>query len=84
MEPETLEIINQIQQIRAKEEIDICFTLDAGPNIHLLYFEEDIEQVRKLIVDIYLKTINKIWIDDKVGSGPEKIVNFQPRRKATK
>ena len=75
MEPETVRIIKRIQQIREKEGLDICFTLDAGPTIHLIYFEENIEQVRKIIVeDLLQKDKQKIWIDDKIGTGPEKII----------
>jgi diphosphomevalonate decarboxylase len=71
MEPETIRIINQIQQFREERNIRICFTLDAGPNVHLLYFEEDYEQVRKLIVECLLKNDKQNnWIDDKIGSGP--------------
>jgi diphosphomevalonate decarboxylase len=74
MEPETIRIISRIQLIRQQEGLSICFTLDAGPNVHLLYFEEDSEQVRKLIVEDLLKNDKqKIWIDDKIGIGPEMI-----------
>jgi diphosphomevalonate decarboxylase len=74
MEPETVRIINRIQQIREQKKIDICFTLDAGPNIHLLYFKEDYEQVCNLIVEDLLENDKqKIWIDDSIGIGPEKI-----------
>jgi diphosphomevalonate decarboxylase len=74
MEPETVRIINRIQQIREQKGIDICFTLDAGPNIHLLYFDEDNEQVRKLIVeDLLINNKQNNWIDDTIGKGPEMI-----------
>src|SRR5690606_7823003 len=37
MKPNTLEIINQIWQFRNTTKIPVCFTLDAGANVHVLY-----------------------------------------------
>lgn len=74
MYPETVRIINRIQEIRKETGLEICFTLDAGPNVHLLYFEDQIEQVDKLIVEDLLKNIEQnMRIDDFNGSGPVKI-----------
>lgn len=74
MEPETVNIINRIQQIRKETGLDICFTLDAGPNVHLLYFEEQIEQVSTLIVeDIFKNNKQKLRLEDFYGEGPVKI-----------
>jgi diphosphomevalonate decarboxylase len=71
MNPESVRIINRIQEIRAASGLQFCFTLDAGPNIHLLFFEKDYEQVRKLIVEDLLKNDKQInWIDDAIGKGP--------------
>ncbi len=74
MEPETVRIITRIQQLRKETGLDICFTLDAGPNVHLLFFEEQFEQVDKLIVEDIIKNIEQnTWLNDFYGSGPEKI-----------
>jgi diphosphomevalonate decarboxylase len=74
MYPETVRIINRIQEIRKETGLDICFTLDAGPNVHLLYFEDQIEQVNKLIVEDLLKNNEQnMRIDDFYGKGPVKI-----------
>lgn len=74
MHPETIRIISLIQKIRQESGIDICFTLDAGPNVHLLYFEEQIEQVNKIIVEHILNNNEQILrIDDYFGDGPVKI-----------
>ena len=74
MQPETVRIISLIQELRRKTGLDICFTLDAGPNIHLLYFEDQIEQVNKLIVEHILKNDKQnVRIDDYCGEGPVKI-----------
>jgi diphosphomevalonate decarboxylase len=73
MYPETVRIITRIQELRKETGLDICFTLDAGPNIHLLYFEEQNEQVQKLIVEELLKNSEQIiCIDDLYGNGPVK------------
>jgi diphosphomevalonate decarboxylase len=74
MYPDTVRIISCIQEIRKETGLDICFTLDAGPNVHLLYFEAQIEQVNKLIVEDLLKNNEQnMRIDDFYGIGPVKI-----------
>jgi len=74
MYPETVRIINRIQEIRKETGLDICFTLDAGPNVHLLFFEDQTEQVNKLIVEDLLENIEQnMRIDDLYGKGPVKI-----------
>jgi diphosphomevalonate decarboxylase len=71
MEPETVEIIQKIQDFRTNTRIPVCFTLDAGPNIHLLFFEQDREQVNRLIVeDLLKKNKQNNWLDDGYGKGP--------------
>ena len=66
--------ISLIQEIRKESGIEICFTLDAGPNVHLLYFEDQIEQVNKIIVEHILKNNEQtLRIDDFFGKGPVKI-----------
>lgn len=37
MEPNTLSIIREVWRFRKETGIPVCFTLDAGPNVHLLY-----------------------------------------------
>jgi len=74
MNPETVRIISRIQQLRKETGLDICFTLDAGPNIHLLYFEDQIEQVNKWVVEDILKNNEQNRrINDLYGTGPVKI-----------
>jgi diphosphomevalonate decarboxylase len=74
MYPETVRIICRIQEIRKETGLKICFTLDAGPNIHLLYFEDQTEQVNKLIVEDMLINIEQnMRIDDFYGKGPIKV-----------
>ena len=37
MQPETLYILHQIRQYRQDTGVPVCFTLDAGANVHILY-----------------------------------------------
>jgi len=37
IEPGTISIIKEIWRFRKESGIPVCFTLDAGPNVHLLY-----------------------------------------------
>lgn len=74
MQPDTVQIIRTLQDVRKNTGLDICFTLDAGPNIHLLYFEDQVEQVHKIIVEHLLKNNEQNRrIDDLYGNGPVKI-----------
>ena len=41
MKPNTLEIINKIWAFREKTDSKVCFTLDAGANVHVLYPEHE-------------------------------------------
>jgi diphosphomevalonate decarboxylase len=69
--PNSLAIIEKIRQFRAETRIPVCFTLDAGPNIHLLYPESAIEDVKNFIRDELLKFCeHKQWIHDRIGKGP--------------
>jgi diphosphomevalonate decarboxylase len=72
MEPSTIEIIRKIRKYRENNASNVCFTLDAGPNIHLLYPENE----RDMILSFIKKELsdyceNGYWIDDKIGNGPQ-------------
>lgn len=74
LKPNSLEIINRIRHFREKSKLPVCFTIDAGPNIHLLYFGENENDVKAFIERELLRFCeNGIWIDDRVGMGPEKM-----------
>lgn len=76
MEPNTLEMIKRIQSYRMETKVPVCFTLDAGPNIHLLYPHEYAEQVDFLIKERLIGlTENGAIIKDSVGQGPKNEVN---------
>lgn len=74
MEAGTVEMIKRIQAFRNDTGTAVYFTLDAGPNIHLIYPDSEQERVHGLIRDELLEFCeNGRWIDDHVGTGPEKI-----------
>lgn len=70
MTPATLSIINKIWSFRRNENIPVYFTLDAGPNIHLLYPEAYAEKVQSLIESVKEYCEDGMIISDKVGQGP--------------
>ncbi len=51
LKPGTLAIIERIRGFRQRSSVPLCFTLDAGPNVHLLYPQSAEEAVRALIAD---------------------------------
>ncbi len=70
MKSNTLEIINKIWQYREEIESNICFTLDAGANVHILYPFEEKGKVNKFI-DLELSKYcqKNQYICDTVGFG---------------
>lgn len=70
MKPATLEIINRIWAFRQETDTPLCFTLDAGANVHLLYPKNTAETVRAFI-ETSLKPFCKdgAYIHDNVGAG---------------
>lgn len=74
MKPNTLEIIQEIWDFRTKTDIPICFTLDAGANVHLLYPEKDKNSILKFIRQkLVVFCENGHYICDEMGSGAKKI-----------
>ena len=74
MKPNTLNIINEIRSFREETKIPLCFTLDAGPNVHLLYPETEVEKIRYFVESKLMDyCADNQWIIDKVGDGPKKM-----------
>ena len=74
MKPNTLEIINKIWKYRAENKSNICFTLDAGANVHVLYPENEKDSVNNFIENELANYCqNKQFIYDSVGFGAKKI-----------
>jgi diphosphomevalonate decarboxylase len=74
MKPNTLEAIEIIQKFRRETGSKCCFTLDAGPNIHLLYPDDESSSIKHLIKTRLSHTCEMgRWIDDSLGQGPKKL-----------
>lgn len=74
MKPGTLIAIEEIMNFRKDTKIPICFTLDAGPNVHVLYAEADKKKVNDFLNND-LKNCVKNIIFDKIGEGPAKLIS---------
>ncbi len=75
MEAGTVAIIEKIRAFRQTTKIPICFTLDAGANVHVLYPEKDYNEVKPFIEQELLQhCANQQWLDDKIGTGPKRII----------
>lgn len=73
MLPDTLEIIRKVRAFRLDTGFHLGFTLDAGPNVHLIYDDAHIKAVRRFITsDLVQHCKNQQVIHDEIGKGPEK------------
>ena len=74
MKPNTLEIINKIWKFRNETQIPVCFTLDAGANVHVLYPENVKENVLQFIQDELVEFCQKgHYICDQIGNGANQL-----------
>lgn len=73
MEPNTIEAIRIIRQFRQDTNIPVYFTLDAGPNIHLLYPHNYLHDISPLKDSLLPYCVDGRIIKDIVGDGPEKM-----------
>lgn len=64
IEPMTIDCIKKIRAFREKTKIPLCFTLDAGPNLHVLYPPEYSDEVIT-----FLESFDLPLIHDQVGTG---------------
>lgn len=70
MKPNTLQIINKIWAFRAQTNSNVCFTLDAGANVHVLFPENEKELVHNFIINELIEFCqNNHYICDRVGLG---------------
>jgi diphosphomevalonate decarboxylase len=72
--PNTLNILRLVRQFRKSTDYPLFFSLDAGPNVHLLYPKEYKEIIESFILDVLIDYCEEgKWIADMVGPGPERI-----------
>ncbi|WP_026978851.1 diphosphomevalonate decarboxylase [Flavobacterium tegetincola] len=70
MKPNTLEIINKIWKFRQQSGLQVCFTLDAGANVHVLYPNKNKEEVLQFIKnELIVYCQNQQYICDEIGNG---------------
>jgi diphosphomevalonate decarboxylase len=75
MRPNTLEIIERIWSHRRETGSKLCFTLDAGANVHLLYPKSEKESVESFIEkDLARFCQNNQYISDHTGEGAKELM----------
>jgi len=75
MKPNTLEILNKIWKYRNETKIPVCFTLDAGANVHVLYPEKHKNETLQFIKDELVGYCqNGQYICDEIGFGSQLII----------
>ena len=74
LKPNTLTIIDKITKFRENTQIPVAFTLDAGPNIHLLYPDRFHSEILVYIQRELLQFLeNRNFIEDQVSATPTTI-----------
>lgn len=70
MKPNTLEIINRIWLFRQTTGLHVSFTLDAGANVHVLYPENESQDILQFIkTELVEYCQNGHYICDQIGLG---------------
>lgn len=71
LKPNTLAAIEMIWHFRKETKIPLYFTLDAGPNLHLIY-PEVFQNKIKTFISHELSPFTQKVIEDERGEGPQK------------
>lgn len=72
VKPGTITAIEKLMEFRKETNIPVCFTLDAGPNVHVLYPKAYEVQVEEFINNGLRDTYKKVIFDEE-GTGPTKM-----------
>ena len=77
MKPNTLKIIEKIWEYRNTHDSNMCFTLDAGANVHVLFPENEKETIH-LFIEKELSQLcqNEHYISDCIGKGATMLNDF--------
>ncbi|MEZ4655975.1 MAG: diphosphomevalonate decarboxylase [Caldilineaceae bacterium] len=67
-EPGTIELIQAVRRWREQEAIGVYFTIDAGPNLHLICEEVDVVNVQERLQQI--ACVEKVIVSSP-GAGPQ-------------
>ena len=74
LKPNTIKIIDLIWKYRRENNSKICFTLDAGANIHLIYSKKEYDSIQEFIKNELIKFCESgQFINDMIGIGPLKL-----------
>lgn len=80
LKPQTLDVINAIQNWRRTRDLPMYFTLDAGPNVHLLYpqaYEAEIWTFIATALPSFYYHPSR-YLADEVGNGPHPLEPTMP------
>ncbi|MNU74849.1 hypothetical protein D3C71_643610 [compost metagenome] len=72
VKPGTITAIEKLMEFRKESKVPVCFTLDAGPNVHVLYPKAYEVQVEEFINNGLRDTYKKVIFDEE-GFGPTKL-----------
>ena len=74
IEANSIALIKKIRHWRKDKNMPLYFSLDAGPNLHLMYPDEIQKEAQDFIQnDLIMYCENNKILKDKVGGGPKKI-----------
>ena len=74
MQPQTLAIIHKTVAFRKETHLPICFTLDAGANVHLLYPKAQQQPITDFIQsELVAHCQDGQYISDQLGTGAQKL-----------
>jgi diphosphomevalonate decarboxylase len=71
MEPNTINVMNAIRSFRLDTGLPVFFSLDAGPNVHIISFSDNRAQVSNLLIDLKSFANRGAIIEDRIGEGPK-------------
>lgn len=69
LRPQSLMVMELVREFRRETKLPLYFTLDAGPNLHLIYPDEGLSKIRTFIEHELTPMAEKI-IHDQRGEGP--------------
>lgn len=67
--PNSIDAMEKIREFRKETHLPLFFTLDAGPNLHLIYPPSDAKKIQPFIHEV-LRPLGETLISDETGKGP--------------
>lgn len=75
MQPNTMVAVRKIIDFRIQTKSRVTFTLDAGPNVHVLYPADESEKIKQFLSDELAPLCeNNYIIHDQLGNGPVQFI----------